>query len=72
MKNYGMNYSLMASVFITMGYAQIFRLGLYLVTMMYHVRIFGYFEIRTKRELQPIRVNDVELKFKMIKFESEE
>ena len=36
MKNYGMNYALMAYVFIMLGYFQIVRLFLYLVFMMYH------------------------------------
>jgi hypothetical protein len=44
MKDYGLGYSLLAYVFIAMSFAQLFRLALYLITMVYHFKVFGYFE----------------------------
>ena len=35
MRDFGMNYCLMAYVFIMLGYVQIVRMGIYLVCIMY-------------------------------------
>jgi hypothetical protein len=71
LRDYGMNTVLFVYVFITISFIQAIRLGFYIIFLIHHRTFLGWWEARTRRDIQRMnRVqNEVRVNFKIIKYQ---
>ena len=51
MRDFGMGTCMMAFIFIMMSYVKLFRLSFYLVHMVYHRQVLGWWEARSRNDI---------------------